>query len=52
MLDWAKCHPEFKWVFKPHPRLKNALIKNNIMSEEEVERYYSEWEKIGLYQRN
>ncbi len=49
ILNWAKQHPEFDWVFKPHPRLKQALIFNSIMSEEEVENYYSEWAKIGLY---
>ncbi len=47
ILEWAQKHPEFNWVFKPHPRLKQALIFNNIMTEEEVENYYSEWAKIG-----
>lgn len=38
---------EVVWVFKPHPRLKYALIKNKIMSENEVENYYKFWSEIG-----
>ena len=47
ILEWAKAHPEFEWIFKPHPRFKEAAIKNNIMTKDEAEEYYSEWEKIG-----
>lgn len=47
MLDYAKKHPEYKWIFKPHPVLKKRLTLCNIMSEEEVERYYNEWSKIA-----
>ena len=47
MLEFAKLHPETTWVFKPHPRFKFALIKNNIMTEQEVDKYYDEWLKIG-----
>ncbi|MBO7244902.1 MAG: glycosyltransferase [Alphaproteobacteria bacterium] len=49
MLEWAQQHPEFKWVFKPHPMLYNRLITSGYMTKEEVEKYYSEWEKIGIY---
>lgn len=52
MLEWAKSNPEFKWVFKPHPRLKTALVQSKIMSEEEIEEYYNEWKKIGTYQND
>ena len=52
ILEWAKFHPEFKWVFKPHPRLKTSLVQSKIMSEEEIEEYYNEWEKIGTYQND
>ena len=47
ILNLAKNNPDTTWIFKPHPRLKFALIKNNIMSEEEVNQYYKEWETIG-----
>ncbi len=47
ILDLAKKHPETIWIFKPHPRLKYALLINDIMTEEEVNDYYSQWEKIG-----
>lgn len=38
---------EINWVFKPHPRFKQAAIRNGIMSESEVEAYYAAWEKLG-----
>lgn len=47
ILDLAKSHPEFHWTFKPHPRLKDEIILNNVMSIEEVENYYEDWSKIG-----
>ena len=49
MLEWAKKHPEFKWIFKPHPALKNRLLRSKFMSASEVENYYNEWSKISLY---
>ena len=47
ILNLAKNHPETTWIFKPHPQLKHALYQNNIMASEEIEAYFSEWEKIG-----
>lgn len=48
ILDYAKKHPEFSWVFKPHPMLKKAILDNNFMTKGEVEKYYSDWEKLAL----
>ena len=47
ILELAKKHPETTWVFKPHPRFKYALVRNNIMTENEAEEYFEEWNKIG-----
>jgi len=48
LLNYAKSHPEQKWIFKPHPLLKKALIDNLVMTEQQVEEYYNTWDKIGL----
>lgn len=48
ILKWAKTHQEINWVFKPHPKLKQSLVLDGIMSQSEVEEYYNEWAKIGL----
>ena len=48
ILDFAKAHPEIQWVFKPHPILKGRIIQNGLMTEEEVEEYWNEWDKIGI----
>ena len=47
ILELAKNHPKTSWIFKPHPRFKYALLKNNIMNEQEIENYYGEWANIG-----
>ena len=47
ILELAKANPDTTWIFKPHPRLKFALLKMNIMTEEEIDNYYKEWAKIG-----
>ena len=47
ILDFAQKHPEFNWVFKPHPMLKKAILDNNFMSLEEVDNYYRSWERLG-----
>ena len=47
MLDYARNHPEIKWVFKPHPTLKQALLRTGLFKENDIENYYREWEKIA-----
>lgn len=47
MLDYAKSHPEIKWVFKPHPTLRFTLIRTGAWTEEEVDSYFKEWEDVG-----
>lgn len=48
ILNFAKQHPEFNWIFKPHPILKGMLIETGIMSNEEVNEYWAQWDKIGI----
>src|SRR5574344_642988 len=47
ILDYAKQHREFNWVFKPHPQLKHALLNIGI-NNKEVESYYKEWKNIRI----
>lgn len=47
ILDFAKSHQDYTWIFKPHPQFKFSLLNNNIMTEDEIENYYSEWNTIG-----
>ena len=49
ILQYAKEHPELKFVFKPHPWLKATLIKRHIMTKQEADNYYKEWENTGIY---
>ena len=47
VLKYAEQHPEFNWVYKPHPVLKESLLKSQLMTSEQVENYWRAWEAIG-----
>lgn len=47
ILNLAKSNPQYEWLFRPHPRLKNEVLANKIMTIPEIENYFTEWEKIG-----
>lgn len=47
VLEYAKMHPDIDWVFKPHPRLRQALTGSGAWTQAEVDAYYHEWELIG-----
>ena len=50
ILSYAKkTKKEISWVWKPHPGLKDRLInKTKIMTEDEVNKYYKDWEDLGI----
>lgn len=47
ILELAKSHPEIEWVFRPHAALRIKLLKLSIMTLDEINEYFSEWEKVG-----
>lgn len=47
ILQYAKAHGDIKWVFKPHPALKKALVDSGAWTQTEVDAYFSEWAEIG-----
>lgn len=48
ILEFAKAHPEIKWVFKPHPTLRSTLERYCGWTKNAVDQYYAEWEKIAI----
>lgn len=46
LYDYAKNHPEYEFVFKPHPELKLTIVKEKLMTEEEVDSYWECWDKL------
>ena len=48
ILDYAKQHSEFNWIFKPHPALKSYLKNKHHWNDERIEKYWNDWSKIGL----
>ena len=47
ILEFAKSHPEIKWIYKPHPSLYRYLVDCKIWSKEKADEYYRQWERIG-----
>lgn len=47
VLDYAKNHPEFRWVFKPHPLLKNEVVSAGFMTQVEIDSYFDEWARFA-----
>lgn len=47
ILEYARKHREFNWIFKPHPLLYKELIISGAWTREEVDAYYKAWEGIG-----
>ncbi len=48
MLRYAQAHPEIKWVFKPHPLLREKIALSGFMTKEELDEYYEAWARIGV----
>ena len=48
MLDYARRHAETtSWVFKPHPLLRESVVKNGIFAtREEYDKYCMEWNNL------
>ena len=48
ILRYAQKHPEIKWLFKPHPRLRRELEECGVWSKDEIDEYFLAWEHIGI----
>lgn len=48
ILRYAQAHSEIKWVFKPHPLLREKIALSGFMSKEELDEYYEAWARIGI----
>ena len=48
ILQYAKGHPNTSWIYKPHPLLKQACVKNGLFKdEEEYDCYVEEWKNLS-----
>lgn len=46
IYDFAKNHPEIEFILKPHPELKRQIVRNNLMSINEMTEYFNRWENL------
>jgi len=52
ILEYAKNHKEYNWIFKPHPDLKEVLYKDKKYGQTFAENYYKQWEEVGkIYEK-
>lgn len=45
-LDFAKSHPQYEFLIKPHPVLKSKCEATGFMSGEEYENYINKWREL------
>jgi hypothetical protein len=48
ILNLASMYPDTTWAIRPHPNFEAHVIGNGIMTRDELECYYEEWEKYGI----
>ena len=46
LYEYAKEHQEFEFILKPHPLLKKQIINQNIMTVEEMNKYFEDWAQL------
>lgn len=46
MYEFAVSHPEFEFILKPHPRLRDEIVRHKIMTEEEMIEYFNGWNNL------
>ena len=52
MLEFAEKHSNFRWVFRPHPRLFKELQNRGILSKVEIDNYIERWSRIAIIDCN
>ena len=45
-FNYIKNHPEIEFIVKPHPDLKRQIVRNELMSREEVKCYFEELDNL------
>ena len=45
-LDYAEKHQEIEFILKPHPELKCQIVKNGLMTYDEMNEYFKKWEEL------
>ena len=46
-LEYARMHPETKWIVRPHPRFASGAIDAGVFLDvNEVNRYFMEWDRL------
>ena len=48
ILAYAQAHPEMKWVFKPHPLLREWILDSGFMTDRELADYFASWSHVGV----
>lgn len=46
IYEYAKNHPEYEFIIKPHPVLKRQIVHQNLMSVSEMEQYFKNWAEL------
>ncbi|MDR2603345.1 MAG: hypothetical protein LBC11_02170 [Puniceicoccales bacterium] len=51
ILNLASMYPQTTWVIRPHPSFDQHVVADGIMTQQELDEYYTAWEKYGTLVR-
>lgn len=52
-IETAKKHPEFRFIFRPHPLMFGEILNKGYMAQKEIDDYIGELESLGVvYDKN
>lgn len=52
-IEAVKSHPEFKFIFRPHPLMFGEILSKGYMSQEEIDNYIGQITALGvIYDKN
>lgn len=46
IYHFAHLHPEIEFIVKPHPELKRQIVRNKLMTANEMAEYFTMWENL------
>lgn len=46
MYEYAKNHPEYEFILKPHPVLYKMIVDQDLMSQHDMEKYFESWRML------
>jgi hypothetical protein len=51
ILNLASMYPQAKWIMRPHPRFDRHMVKDGILTQQELDEYYGKGKNMETLSR-